>query len=78
MMAPNGYMEIWTGLMLRAQNEAQLAYVIGHEIGHYQERHSLERWRAVRNTTTALAFVRIAASAAGTGYAGDIATFAAL
>ncbi len=78
MMAPNGYMEIWTGLMLRAQNEAQLAYVVGHEIGHYQERHSLERWRAVRNTTTALAFVRIAASAAGAGYAGDIASFAAL
>ncbi len=78
MMAPNGFMEIWTGLMLRAQNEAQLAYVLGHEIGHYQQRHSLERWRAIRNTTTALAFLQIAASAAGAGDAGDMATFAGI
>ena len=32
-MAPNGIMQIWTGLLLRAKNEAQLAYVLGHEIG---------------------------------------------
>jgi predicted Zn-dependent protease len=47
-MAPNGFMQVWTGLMLRAQNEAQLAYVLGHEMGHYQRRHSLKQWRTRR------------------------------
>jgi beta-barrel assembly-enhancing protease len=40
-MAPNGMMQIWTGLLLRVENEAQLAAVLGHEIGHFYERHSL-------------------------------------
>ena len=44
-MAPNGMMQVWSGLMLRADNEAQLAAVLGHEIGHYLQRHSLERLR---------------------------------
>ncbi len=77
-MAPNGFMQVWTGLLLRAQNEAQLAYVLGHEIGHYQRRHSVQQWRVVRNTSSALAFVQLATSAAGYGYAGDIAQFVVL
>lgn len=44
-MAPNGMMQVWTGLLLRVDNEAQLAAVIGHEIGHYLQRHTLERLR---------------------------------
>lgn len=48
-MAPNGMMQVWSGLMLRVDNEAQLASVIGHEIGHYLQRHSLERLRDVRS-----------------------------
>lgn len=48
-MAPNGMMQIWTGLLLRADNEAQLAAVIGHEIGHYLQRHSLDRLRDARD-----------------------------
>lgn len=32
-MAPNGYSEVWTGLLLRATNEAELAFVLGHEAG---------------------------------------------
>jgi predicted Zn-dependent protease len=43
-MAPNGTMQVWTGLLLRAANEAQLAFVLGHEIGHYVRRHSRQRW----------------------------------
>ena len=50
-MAPNGMMQIWTGLLLRMENEAQLAAVIGHEIGHYVERHSIERLRDVKART---------------------------
>ncbi|HZM35425.1 MAG TPA: M48 family metallopeptidase, partial [Burkholderiales bacterium] len=44
-MAPNGMMQVWSGLMLRVDNEAQLATVLGHEIGHYLQRHSVERLR---------------------------------
>src|SRR5262249_34912191 len=38
--APNGMIEVWSGLLLRAKNEAQLAAVLGHELGHYLERHA--------------------------------------
>jgi Zn-dependent protease with chaperone function len=48
-MAPNGYSEIWTGLLLRIENEAQLAFVLSHETTHFVENHSIERWRALRN-----------------------------
>jgi predicted Zn-dependent protease len=47
-MAPNGMMQVWTGLLLRMENEAQLAAILGHEIGHYMSRHSLERLRDVK------------------------------
>ncbi|MDX1431178.1 MAG: M48 family metallopeptidase [Gammaproteobacteria bacterium] len=71
-MAPNGYMEVWTGLLLRADNEAQLAYVLGHEIGHYQRRHTLQRFRDARDKTALAGFFQIAAAAAGVGYAGSL------
>jgi len=48
-MAPNGLMQIWTGLLLRVSNEAQLAAVIGHELGHYYQRHSLQRLRDTKD-----------------------------
>jgi len=47
-MAPNGMMLVWSGLLLRAENEAQVAAVVGHELGHYLERHQLEQLRAAR------------------------------
>jgi Zn-dependent protease with chaperone function len=50
MMAPNGMMVVWSGLMLRAENEAQLAAVLGHELGHYLERHTVEQLRAAKDT----------------------------
>ncbi len=48
-MAPNGMMQVWSGLMLRVENEAQLAAVLGHEIGHYLARHSVERLRDAKS-----------------------------
>lgn len=48
-MAPNGMMQVWSGLLLRVENEAQLAAVLGHEIGHYVARHSVERLRDVKS-----------------------------
>ena len=72
-MAPNGFMQVWTGLILRAQNEAQLAYVLGHELGHYVQRHSLKLWRDVRAKTNVLVFFQALAAAAGAGYVGNVA-----
>ena len=58
-MAPNGMMQIWTGLLLRMENEAQLAAVIGHEIGHYLQRHSLERLRDVKSKSAVGQFLAV-------------------
>lgn len=71
-MAPNGYMEVWSGLLLRADNEAELAFVLGHETTHYAEHHSLETLRTVRGRATAAMILSVGASAAGAGYAGDL------
>jgi len=59
-MAPQGFMQMWTGALLRFDNEAQLAYVLAHEIKHYQRRHSLKRWETTRDSTNALYFFNIA------------------
>lgn len=48
-MAPNGMMLMWSGLLLRVENEAQLAAVVGHELGHYLERHQVEQLRAAKD-----------------------------
>lgn len=77
-MAPNGTMQVWTGLLLRVQNEAQLAYVLGHEAGHYLRRHSVSQWRDLRSKSDALVFFRILTSAAGAGFVGDLAQLVAL
>ncbi len=77
-MAPNGFMQLWTGALLRCENEAQLAYIIGHEIGHYQKRHSLQQWRVMRNTSSTLAFVSLATAVAGVGFVGDVASLVAV
>jgi len=39
---PGGFIYVYTGLLLAADNEAELASVIGHEIGHVVARHSAE------------------------------------
>lgn len=50
-MAPNGMMQLWTGLLLRLDNEAQLAAVIGHELGHYLQRHAVSRQQEARSSS---------------------------
>lgn len=71
-MFPNGMMHIWTGLLLRVENEAQLAAVIGHEIGHYLRNHSLTRWKSIKSQTGAAAWVSLISMGAGVGFVGDI------
>lgn len=59
MMAPNGMMQVWSGLMLRVENEAQLAAVLGHEIGHYLERHSLAMLRDAKSRSAFASFMAV-------------------
>ncbi|NJN86583.1 MAG: M48 family metalloprotease, partial [Leptolyngbyaceae cyanobacterium SL_7_1] len=40
-----GFVYVTTGLIRTADNEAQLASVIGHEIGHIAGRHAVEQMR---------------------------------
>lgn len=78
-MAPNGMMQIWTGLLLRATNEAQVAYVIGHEIGHFLRRHSLQIWQDTRRKSSLFAYFNLLSAIVGLpGYAYSAAQFATL
>lgn len=77
-MGPNGAMQVWSGLLLRVRNEAQLVAVLGHEIGHYLRQHSLQRMRNAIYTTNALAFFQLAAAGAGVGIIGDLGSIVAL
>lgn len=61
-MALNGVMQVYSGLLLRTQNEAQLAAVLGHEYAHFELRHSLKMFREIKsksNSATWLAFTGI-------------------
>ena len=58
-MYPNGAMVVWSGLLIRVQNEAQLAAVLGHEIGHYKRRHTLSMWRRARAATNGLMGIQL-------------------
>lgn len=77
-MMPNGCMQVWTGLLLRMENEAQLATVIGHEIGHYLRQHSIENLRSWRNTADALTFLGLGLSVVGLGAVTDLAQLIAI
>lgn len=77
-MAPNGMMQVWSGLLLRVTNEAQLAAILGHEIGHYVMRHSLERLRDAKSRSAFGQFLGVVLSAAGAGGVGSVAQLALL
>ena len=71
-MAPNGMMVVWTGLLLRAENEAQLSAVIGHEAGHYIKRHSLKAWLDAKARTDLMALLSIGLAVGGVPGGGSI------
>jgi predicted Zn-dependent protease len=77
-MAPNGAMMVWTGTLLRARNEAQLALVLGHEFGHYRERHTLQQWRKLKRNSAWLGTFGVLASGVGVGIASTAANIAGM
>ena len=54
---PNGTMVVQTGLLLRVENEAQLAVVLGHELTHYLKRHSIAHYQSERSIEGKLKFL---------------------
>jgi len=71
MALPDGAIIVNTGLLGLIENEAQLAFVLSHEIAHALQAH---HYRHVHDTRTARVLITIGAIAAST-YAGDLATF---
>ncbi len=55
--APGGYVFVTTGLLKLVDNEAQLAGVLGHEIGHIAGRHALKSYSQVKYKQCDLATV---------------------
>lgn len=54
--APNGMVQVWSGLFLRVRNEAQLAAVLAHEYAHYRDRHVLQLWRQLKSKSGSATF----------------------
>jgi len=81
MMFPSGFAVVFSGLLLRMRNEAQLAGVIAHEAGHFLRRHQIRAWRDTRRKTDILAIGSMLAGVAGAGagvYLGDYVQLAQL
>jgi predicted Zn-dependent protease len=79
MMFPTGFTVVFTGLLLRMRNEAQLAGVIAHESAHFLRKHQIRQWRDMRRKTDAFSFLAIGAGVAGGAagiYAGDLVQLA--
>lgn len=77
-MAPNGVVLVFSGALLRMQDEAELALVLGHEFAHYRQRHSLQSWDKAKDTTAFLATFGVLTWVGGAGLAGGIAQLAGL
>lgn len=71
-MAPNGMMQLWTGVLLRARSEAQLAAVIGHELGHYLQRHTVDRFRDAKDKSAISLLLSMGLAVAGAGALGSL------
>ena len=81
MMFPTGFSVVFSGLLLRMRNEAQLAGVIAHESAHFLRRHQIRQWRDMRKKTDLLAIGTMLAGMAGGAagvYVGDYARLAQL
>ncbi len=66
LMFPNGMMIVRTGMLLRAENVDQLAFILSHEFVHYEENHTLEILASAKNANN----MGLAIGAVLTGFTG--------
>ncbi len=79
---PNGVIYAHTGILARIENEAQLATLLGHELTHASHRHTVQAFRGMQRSSTALATFQMAtmpfgifgAAASALGAVGHVAS----
>ncbi|WP_140984854.1 M48 family metallopeptidase [Asticcacaulis tiandongensis] len=76
-MAPNGYTEVWTGLLLRAQTEDEVAFVMGHEFAHFRQNHSIRAFENVKANQNAATAATIVIAVVGAGAAANAGSYSA-
>lgn len=75
---PGGYVYVTRGLLAIASDEAEMAGVLAHEIGHLTARHTAQRYSATMATNIGLQVLGVIGSAAGAPVgAGQLASFGA-
>ncbi len=62
---PSGYIGVYSGLVLAAQTESELAAVIAHEIAHVTQNHLMRSFEAQRKMTIPATALLIAAAVLG-------------
>ena len=79
MMFPTGFSVVFSGLLLRMKNEAQLAGVIAHEAAHFLRKHQIRGYRDTKRKSDLFAILAMGAGVAGGAagvYTGDLVRFA--
>lgn len=76
-MAPNGYTEVWTGLLLRVQTEDELAFVLSHEAGHYLHNHSIRAYQNYKDNQNAAMAASLLIGLLATAAAANAGTYQA-
>lgn len=71
---PGGKIGVFTGILAVAENQDQLGAVLGHEVAHVTEQHSVER---ANRTMTTQGYAAAASAALGGGAAGDLVQMSA-
>jgi hypothetical protein len=71
-------MIVWSGLLLRSRNEAELASVLGHEFAHFERRHQLTGFRRQRTATDIIAWATVLSALATQPNYSNIFTIGAL
>ena len=70
---PNGVIYVHTGILARAENEAQIATLLAHEMTHCTYRHAVKNFRSLKNKTAVFAAIQVTTAGIGGGV-GDIVT----
>jgi predicted Zn-dependent protease len=68
---PNGVIYVHTGILARAENEAQIATLLAHEMTHCTHRHAVKNFRSTKNKTAVFATIQVTTGGLGGGV-GDI------
>ena len=74
---PGGYVYITRGLLALASDEAEMAGVLSHEIGHVTARHTAQRYSSTVATNLGIQVLGVLTQAAGVGGAENIAAVGA-